>query len=70
MELKILTGNNLAVSSQKAAEDDMYGEILEKWATKSKRSKDDQVLTKDNAKEACSELYEKKNNVDSYDAQD
>ena len=70
MELKILQGNNLAESSQKAADDDMYGEILEKYSTQSKKDKDSKIITKDNAKEACSELYEKKNNVDSFDAQD
>ena len=68
MELKILSGNNLAESSQKAAEDDLYGDILEKYGSQSKKDKDTKILTKDNAKDACSELYEKKNNVDSYDA--
>jgi len=33
MELKILQGNNLADSSQKAAEDDFFNEILEKYET-------------------------------------
>ena len=47
----------------------MFNEILDKFATTSKKSKDDQILTADNAKDALTELYEKKlNDVDGYKA--
>ena len=70
-ELKILQGNNLAESSNKANEDDLFNEILDKFVTKSKKSSDDEIITKDNAKEALTELYEKKlNDVDGYKAQE
>ena len=45
MELKILSGNNLAEKSDKADEDDMMKEILEKYGSQSKKSKDQQILT-------------------------
>ena len=68
-ELKILQGNNLAESSNKANEDDLFNEILDKFVTKSKNKGDDEIITKDNAKEALTELYEKKlNDVDGYKA--
>ena len=68
-ELKILQGNNLAESSNKASEDDLFNEILDKFVTKSKKGSDDEIITKDNAKEALTELYEKKlNDVDGYKA--
>ena len=67
MELKILSGNNFADSSQKAADDDLFNESLEKFATTSKTDKDTKILTKDNAYEACAEVYGKKTNVDPYE---
>ena len=70
-ELRILQGNNFAATSNKASEDDMFNEILDKFVTKSKNKNDDEIITKDNAKEALTELYEKKlNDVDGYKAQD
>jgi hypothetical protein len=70
-ELRILQGNNLADSSNKANEDDLFNEILDKFVTKSKNKNDDEIITKDNAKEALTELYEKKlNDVDGYKAQE
>ena len=70
MELKILQGNNLADASDKAADDDLFGEILEKYSSASKKDKDTKILTKDNAYEACAEIYEKKMNVDSFEKQE
>mmetsp|Transcript_4689 Transcript_4689/g.7987 ORF Transcript_4689/g.7987 Transcript_4689/m.7987 type:complete len:154 (+) Transcript_4689:1-462(+) len=67
MELKILQGNNFAETSQKAADDDLFNEVLEKYATASKKDKDEKIFTKDNALEACSEIFEKKLNVDSFE---
>ena len=70
-ELRILQGNNLAESSNKASEDDLFNEILDKFVTKSKNKNDDEIITKDNAKEALTELYEKKlNDADGYKAQE
>lgn len=69
--MKILQGNNLAESSNKANEDDLFNEILDKFVTKSKSKDGDEIITKDNAKEALTELYEKKlNDVDGYKAQE
>lgn len=49
----------------------MFNEILDKFVTKSKKSSDDEIITKDNAKEALTELYEKKlNDADGYKAQE
>lgn len=71
-ELKILQGNNMETSSNKASEDDLFNEILDKFVTKSKnKGEDEEIITKDNAKEALTELYEKKlNDVDGYKAQE
>ena len=49
MEFNILSGNNMAESSEKAEQDDMFAEILNKYGTASKASKDEQILTKENA---------------------
>ena len=68
MELKILSGNNFAESSSKAADDDMFGDILEKFGTAGKHKDDNKILTKEMGLEACTELYEKKNQVDGFDA--
>ena len=60
----------LASSSQMAADDDLFHDTLDLFATSSKKDKDVKVLTKENAKDACSELYAKKNNIDSFEAMD
>lgn len=60
----------MAESSQKTADDDLQGEILEKFSTASKSDKSLMVLTKENAEEACVEIYSKKWSMDSFDAQD
>lgn len=70
MELRILQGNNLAESSQKTADDDLQGEILDKFSTASKADKNAMILTKENAEEACTEIYSRKWGMDSFDAQD
>ena len=57
MELKILSGNNVAEASQKAADDDMYNDILEKYAVTDKNNADKRVLSRETALEACTELY-------------
>ena len=47
----------------------MFNEILDRFVTKSKSKDDDEIITKDSAKEALTELYEKKlNDVDGYKA--
>ena len=48
MELKILSGNNVAEASQKAADDDMFNEILEKYAVTDKDG-DKRVLSRETA---------------------
>ena len=68
MELKILTGNDLTTASARNADDDLYTEVLEKYETTSKKNKGEKILTKDQALDACSEIYQKKNNLDNYDA--
>ena len=68
MELKILQGNMLADSSSKAAEDDLFNEVLEKFQTPSKKDQSINVLNKEAAQEACTELYEKKVGVDGFAA--
>ena len=68
MEYNILSGNNVAESSERADQDDMFGEILNKYGTASKSNKSEQILTKENAQQACSELYETKKGLDGYDA--
>lgn len=40
MELKILEGNNLAESSEKAEEDDFFNSVLDKYLTPGKSDKD------------------------------
>ena len=68
-ELKILSGNNVAQMSQKAADDDMFNECIDKFSSASKENKDMSILTKDNAKEAAIELISKKNGIDWVDAE-
>lgn len=67
MELKILQGNNLAEKSDKAEDDDLYMEVLEKYATKSGEEK---LLKKEDAQEACQEVWQQKKGVDAYEAMD
>ena len=55
--------------SQKAADDDMFNECIDKYSSASKENKDMSILTKDNAKEASIELISKKNGIDYTDAQ-
>lgn len=69
-ELKILEGNNFAEKSEKADEDDQFQEILNKYSSPSKTQKGEQILTQENAQEACNELYAQKKGIDSYDAMD
>ena len=49
MELKILSGNNLAEDSDKANEDDFFNGVLEKYLTAGKSDKDLKTLTKADA---------------------
>ena len=57
MELKILEGNNLAESSEKAEEDDCFNTILEKYLTPGKTDKDLKKISMADAKEAAADLY-------------
>ena len=66
-ELKILSGNNMAESSAKAGEDDTINEILERY-TKAKNGQE--IIHKEDAQDACNEIYEKLRGVDSYTAID
>jgi hypothetical protein len=69
-ELRILSGNNMAESSQKAYDDDLYNAAIEKFATASKDNKDVKILTKENAMEACIDLFQNKDQIDNFDAQE
>lgn len=68
MEYNILSGNVLETSSAKAEEDDVYMEVLNRYATENKNK--ERILTKDNAQEACTEIYSTKKEIDTYDAMD
>jgi len=57
MELKILEGNNLAESSEKAEEDDFFNGILDKYLQPGKSDKDLKKISKADAKEAAGDLY-------------
>jgi len=47
----------------------LFNEILDKFSTTSKKGGGDQIVTMDNAKDALTEVYEKKlNDVDGYKA--
>ena len=70
MELKILSGNNQAETSQKSADDDMYNEVLDKYTTSSKKDENIKILTKENAQDACNEIVEKKGGIDGFAAND
>jgi len=56
-ELRILQGNSMAVSSQKAYDDDLYNNAIDLHATDSKTDKNVRILTKENALEACVDLF-------------
>ena len=67
MELKILQGNNLEEKSAKAEDDDLFQEVLDKYATK---NGNDKMLKKEDAQEACQEVWQQKKGVDAYEAMD
>ena len=69
MELKILEGNNLAESSEKCEEDDLFNTILDKYLTPGKSDKDLKKITKADAQEAASDLFQEKKKIDSFEAQ-
>jgi hypothetical protein len=69
-ELRILQGNDLAESSKKAYDDDLYNSAIEKFASQSKTDKDTKILTKENAQEACIDLFQNKDQIDQFDAAD
>lgn len=56
-ELRILQGNQIAESSQKAYDDDLYNGVIDKYASDSKEDKGTRILTKDAAMEACVDLF-------------
>ncbi|MFN9902231.1 MAG: hypothetical protein ACK55Z_26300 [bacterium] len=68
MELKILSGNNFAESSSKAEEDDFINEELEKFMVQDNNKSKEKVLIKDAARDACTEIYEKKKQPDAFKA--
>ena len=68
MELKILSGNNFSEASQKVEEDDFLNEELEQFMVQDKSK--EKVLMKEAAKDACTEVYEKKKQPDAFKAQD
>ena len=63
--MRILQGNNFVDSSEKANEDDYINEVLDKYAHQKNGEK---VLNKEDAKEACLEVYEKKKENDPFKA--
>ena len=68
MELKILQGNTLAESSDRAADDDLFNDVLQRHATK---GTDGELLLKQNdMKDAVEEIYEKKKESDPFKAQE
>jgi hypothetical protein len=68
IELKILSGNNFADSSAKAGEDDVINEALDKFTKQGKSGTE--IIARDDAQDACNEIYEKIRHVDSYTAID
>ena len=68
MELKILQGNNLAESSDRAADDDLFNEVLDRYV--SKDSMGNEVMKQSDMKEAVEEIYEKKKESDPFKAQE
>lgn len=67
-ELKILSGNNMAESSARAGEDDTINEALDKFTKQGKGG--NEIIAKEDAQDACNEIYEKLRGVDSYTAID
>lgn len=67
-ELKILSGNNMAEASARAGEDDTINEVLDKFTKQGKGGSE--IIAKDDAQDACNEIYEKIRQVDSYTAID
>ena len=67
-ELKILSGNNMAENSARSGEDDVINEVLDKYTKKGKN--DDEIIAKDDAQDACNDIYEKLRSVDSQTAID
>ena len=68
MELNILQGNNLAESSSKADDDDLFNDVLERHS--SKDGQGNTVLRQADMKEAVEEVYEKKKESDPFKAQE
>ena len=68
MELKILSGNNFSESSSKVEEDDFINEELEKFMVQDNNKSKDKVLAKEAARDACTEIYEKKKQPDAFKA--
>ena len=66
MTFKILSGNDLAQSSQKADDDDFYGQTLDKYAATSKTG--DKILKKDDAQEAAGEIFQAKRDMEAFQA--
>lgn len=64
MEFKILSGQNIAIASTKADEDDQIEEVLAKYASEKSGEK---VLTKNDAQEAAIELMEQKGRAGTMD---
>lgn len=58
----------MAESSAKSGEDDIINEALDKVSKSSKSG--DEIIAKDDAQEACNDIYEKLRGVDSYTAID
>ena len=68
MELKILSGNNLASTSSKADDDDLYNTILEKYSNPAKDDKSLSTISKDQAMEASADVWASKRSIDSFEA--
>ena len=68
LELKILSGNMMSEYSAKAGEDDVINEALDKFTKQGKSGSE--VIAKEDAQDACNEIYEKIRQVDSYTAID
>ena len=69
-ELRILQGNSMAESSQKSYDDDLYNNAIDLHATDSKTDKGTRILTKENALEACTDLFEKKDDTNTPESQE
>ena len=58
----------MAESSAKAGDDDVINEVLDRFTKQGKSGQE--IISKDDAQDACNELYEKLRGVDSYTAID